>query len=91
MCGAGYELYFRPFDCADIDHLEKNFYALLEDIGCPDVFINCSYPRTQDWGRSLFKDVTLASYRENVDIHMNSYAWLAKNIAEAMSYHYKYH
>ena len=81
---AGYELYFRPFDCSDMDRIEKNFSALLEEFGCPDVFVNCSYPRTKDWGESSFKDIVLTSFRKNVDIHMNSYAWLARLVAESM-------
>jgi NAD(P)-dependent dehydrogenase (short-subunit alcohol dehydrogenase family) len=84
MCGAGYKLYFRPFDCSDMDQIGKNFSALLDEFGCPDVFINCSYPRAADWGKSSFRDITLASFRDNVDIHMNSYAWLARLVAEAM-------
>ena len=80
----GFDFDFRFFDCADMDHIEKNFLELLEEFGCPDVFINCSYPRTTDWGRSSFRDNTLKSYRENVDIHMNSYNWLAHLAAEEM-------
>jgi NAD(P)-dependent dehydrogenase (short-subunit alcohol dehydrogenase family) len=81
---AGYMAHFRPFDCAHMERLEKNFSGLLVEFGCPDVFINCSYPRTKDWGKSSFRKVTTTSFRKNVDIHMNSYAWLARLAAEAM-------
>lgn len=80
----GYGVYFKPFDCADMDLLEKNFAKLLQDTSTPHVFINCSYPRTKDWGKSSFRDISLDSFRKNVDIHMNSYAWLARLAAEAM-------
>lgn len=80
----GYEVHFRSFDCSDMENLGDNFSRQLDEFGTPDVFINCSYPRTDDWESSSFKDVTLASYRENVDIHMNSYAWLARMASEAM-------
>ena len=79
-----YNVKFIYFDCADMEHLEKNFSNLLKDFGILDIFINCSYPRTLEWGKSSFKDVTLTSFRNNVDIHMNSYAWLARMAAEAM-------
>jgi NAD(P)-dependent dehydrogenase (short-subunit alcohol dehydrogenase family) len=82
--GAGRDLTFQYFDCADIEHIEKNFSALLQKFGCPAVFINCSYPRTEDWSGNSFRDITLESFRKNVDIHMNSYAWLARLAAEAM-------
>lgn len=77
-------LHFKHFDSANIEKCEDQFATLLENYNCPDVFINCSYPRTKDWGSSSFRDVTLKSFRENVDVHMNSYAWLARLAAEAM-------
>jgi len=82
--GKGYNVTFQSFDCADMKQIENNFSALIRENSCPDIFINCSYPRTKDWGNSLFKEVTLESFRENVDIHMNSYAWLGRLVAESM-------
>ena len=84
MLNYGHKLFFKPFDCADLEKLEWNFSRLIQEIGCPDIFINCSYPWTKDWGKSAFKDVTLVSFRQNVDIHMNSFAWLAHLTAKAM-------
>ena len=81
----GYEVTCRYFDCSAVAQLDKNFSHLLDEFGCPDVFINCSYPRTKDWGNSSFKDITLKSFRKNVDIHMNSYVWFARLVAEAMT------
>jgi NAD(P)-dependent dehydrogenase (short-subunit alcohol dehydrogenase family) len=79
-----YNIHFRQLDCIDMERHEQNFTTLLNEFGCPNVFINCSYPRTLDWSKNTFKGVTLASFRENVDIHMNSYSWLARLAAEAM-------
>ena len=84
MSKKGYNINFKSFDCADMNNIENFFSILLKDNKVPDVFINCSYPRTEDWGSSSFKDITLESFRKNVDIHMNSYAWLARLAAEAM-------
>ena len=84
LTAAGYDLIFCPFDCAEVDKLENKFSKLLDKYGCPDIYINCSYPRTTDWGKSSFKDIKLESFQKNVDIHMNSYAWLARLVAEAM-------
>ena len=81
---AGHEAYFGKFDCSDMKNLETKFSNLLNEYGLPDVFINCSYPRTIDWGRSSFKEVTLSSFRQNVDFHMNSHSWLIRLVAEAM-------
>ena len=81
---AGHDIHFRFFDCGDMEHQDRNFSNLLDELGSPNIFINCSYPRTGDWGESSFRGITLTSFRENVDIHMNSYAWLARLTAEAM-------
>ena len=79
-----YHIEFELFDCADMKRIETHFVNLIATHGCPDIFINCSYPRTKDWSKSSFTTVTLKSFRENVDIHMNSYAWLARLAGEAM-------
>jgi len=84
MRETGHELIFRSFDCMEMDLLEKNFSDLLNEFLCPDVFVNCSYPQTMEWGKGSFPEVTFTSFRENVDYHMNSFAWLARLVAEKM-------
>ena len=81
---AGFRAQYQVFDCAALEQLDDVFSGLVDESGAPDVFINCSYPRTSDWGASSFKDITMKSFRKNVDMHMNSYAWLARLAAEAM-------
>ena len=80
----GFEADYKNFDCSNMANLDTNFSMVIDEFGCPDVFINCSYPRTDDWGKSSFRNITLESFQNNVDIHMNSYAWLARLTAEAM-------
>ena len=84
LSAIGLKASFMIFDCADMKNLESSFSNVQDKFGTPDVFINGSYPRTDDWGMSSFREVALESFRENVDIHMNSYAWLARLAAEAM-------
>ncbi len=80
----GYNAKYRFFNCADMENLEKDFSRCLNEFKKPDIFINCSYPRTKDWAKSSFAEIKLSSFRRNVDIHMNSYAWLARLVAEEM-------
>ena len=75
---------YEKFDCSKLKILEKNFNRIVKKLGCPDVFINCSYPRTSDWSQCSFNKITLKRMVKNVEIHMNSYAWLAKIVAEKM-------
>lgn len=83
--GEGRSLTYRLFDCANMANLDDGFDQILHDFNSPDVFINCSYPRTTDWDKASFKDVSLESFRKNVDIHLNSYGWLARLAAESMA------
>ena len=80
----GHNAIFKSFNCEDIDNLEEIFSRLLDEFGPIEIFINCSYPRTNDWLDSSFSNITFDSLRKNVDIHMNTYAWLARLAAENM-------
>jgi len=75
---------YEKFDCSKLINLEKNFNKIIKKLGCPDVFINCSYPRTNDWNQCSFNKITLKRMAKNIEIHMNSHAWLAKIVAEKM-------
>ena len=75
---------YEKFDCSKLKSLEKNFNRIIKKLGCPDVLINCSYPRTNDWNECSFSKITLKRMRKNVEIHMNSYAWISKIVAEKM-------
>jgi len=75
---------YEKLDCSKLKSLEKNFNRIIKKFGCPDVFINCSYPRTKDWNQSSFNKITLKRMSKNIEIHMNSYAWIAKIVAEKM-------
>jgi NAD(P)-dependent dehydrogenase (short-subunit alcohol dehydrogenase family) len=85
----GYKASYENFDCSDLENMDINFSALLDKYGPFDIFVNCSYPRTKDWAQNSFSNISLKSYRKNVDIHMNSYAWLAKLAADSMKLHRK--
>ena len=76
---------FEKFDCSRTNNLKKSFDQIIKKYKCPDIFINCSYPRTHDWSDNSFSKINMQSYKRNLDIHLNSYAWLAKFVAEEMS------
>ena len=79
-----FDLTFQKFDCSDLKNQNINFKKIIDKYKTPDVFINCSYPHTNDWAKSSFKDITIESFRKNIDIQLNSYAWLARLTAESM-------
>ena len=75
---------YEKFDCSKLKTLDKNFNKIVKKLGCPDVFINCSYPRTKDWDQCSFSEITAKRMSKNIEIHMNSHAWLAKICADKM-------
>lgn len=75
---------FEEFDCSKHDDLDSQFINLLQKYGCPNIYINCSYPRTSEWRQSSFESIELKTLRDNIDLHLNTYIWIARLAAEAM-------
>ena len=75
---------FQKFDCSSLNNIETALNDVIDEFGCPDIFINCSYPRTEDWAKGSFKDIELNTLKDNIEIHLDSYAWLARTVAESM-------
>ena len=75
---------FVQIDSDEVEAAGLVFSEAVDKFGCPDVFINCSYPRTDDWASNSFEKISLESMRKNIDIHLNSYIWLAKMAADYM-------
>ena len=67
-----FDVYFHNFDVTDINFLEVNLQELIDQYGTPDIFINCSYPRTSDWIKNTFSEASYNSYSNNIKIHLNS-------------------
>ena len=75
---------FIKANIANTKIINTNFNRYIKNFGCPDIFVNCSYPITKDWAKSSFKKNTLKSLRKNIDIHLNSYTWWGHKICEQM-------
>jgi NAD(P)-dependent dehydrogenase (short-subunit alcohol dehydrogenase family) len=56
---------------------------ILSTHGRIDGWINNAYPRTKDWGNKL-EDVSIESWRLNVDMHLNGYFLCCKLVLEQM-------
>ena len=48
---------FYRLDLRNSNKIEKIFFKAIQKHGCPDVFINCSYPVYGEWHKASFKDV----------------------------------
>lgn len=57
--------------------------AVLEKYHRIDGLVNSGYPRTKDWG-TRFEDISIESWRKNVDWQMNSCFLLCQKVLEVM-------
>lgn len=66
---------------------EKSIIELINSVvkkhGRIDGLVNNAYPRTKDWGNK-FEDVTLDSWRKNVDMQMNSVFFICQKVLAVM-------
>lgn len=73
------------FDAALLDDLPARLAALEAGHGPADIWINCAYPRTDDWGQSRQEPLDAAGWRANVDLQMNGFCLIAGHVAAAMA------
>lgn len=71
---------FLKFDITKVKELKKNIKVLFEKFKTIDIWVNTAYPRTKDWGNKL-EDVAPESWQRNVDMHMNSYCLMTKEVS----------
>lgn len=74
---------FYYFDITDLENLEMNVNKIADHLDGLDAWVNASYPRTPDYGVKV-EDISLESWKKNVDMQLNSYALSSKYAAEHM-------
>lgn len=79
----GYDAQYEHFDVTDLEQCRGKIEALAASYGSIDVWVNNAYPRTKDWGNTV-ENLEITSWRKNIDMHLNSYSWLSKEVALLM-------
>ena len=74
---------FRAADASDVDGV-AGLVAELDGHAATDIWVNCHYPRTDDWAASEDK-FSASSWRRNVDMHLTSYCVFSSEIARRMA------
>ncbi len=77
------DINFKEFDITNFKTYEETLKQIEKDYGKIQIWINTAYPRTKDWANRL-EDIKSGSWQENVDMHMNSYCLLTRDVAENM-------
>lgn len=67
------------FDVTDENAVKNGLAEIFAHYGRIDGLANCAYPRTADWGNKL-EDVTIASWRQNVDMQLNAVFWTTQEV-----------
>ena len=75
---------YVKFDCTSLLDMESVLKKIFKKNGKPDIFINCSYPVSKSWSKSYIDNIDYNLYKENVELHLNSYVWIAKIVAKVM-------
>lgn len=76
-------VYFELFDGTDLDNTDKALEDLYLKYGRIDIWVNTFYPRTSDWGKKV-EDLSISSWRKNVDMHLNGYSWISRKVCLLM-------
>lgn len=74
---------FKKLNITSIKSINGLIKAATSKFGRVDVWINCAYPRTSDWGTE-FDDISHDSLAKNIDMHMNGYFLCCQTIAKHM-------
>ncbi len=72
---------FHKFDYTKKD-ISKTYKKIVKIFGLPDIFINCSYPKTKDWVENSFTNIKISSLKKNIDNQLVSSSFLIREVAE---------
>tara|TARA_B100000989_G_C19440464_1_gene427085 strand:+ start:187 stop:990 length:804 start_codon:yes stop_codon:yes gene_type:complete len=78
-------IFFEKFDCTKLNNIEQSIIKIIKKNGCPNIFINASYPFTKNWNKNTFKDIKLKYYLDEITSQLNSSIWTSHVIAKFMS------
>lgn len=70
-------------DITSENSVESLINVVLTKYGRIDGLVNNAYPRTKDWGNK-FEDISLDSWRKNVDMQMNSVFMISQKVLVIM-------
>jgi NAD(P)-dependent dehydrogenase (short-subunit alcohol dehydrogenase family) len=71
-------------DITDSSSVDRALEIVFKKYKKIDGLINNAYPRTKDWGNK-FEDISLGSWKQNVDWQLNSYFYLTQKVALEMA------
>ena len=77
-------LSFEFIDLEKLNSIEKKLKNIIKKYGVPDSLINSSYPTSKNWFNSNLDKIKIDTFTENMNIHLGSFFWSAKIMADFM-------
>ena len=77
---------FFRLDISSPESIESGIETIAENYKKIDVWVNCGFPRTADWGKFV-DDIEFDDWNDNVRMHLGGYFWASKRILEHMKVH----
>ena len=78
-----FDISFIKFDITDLRKNKDKISKIFNEYGPIHIWVNAAYPKTDDWATKL-EDINVESWRKNVDMHMNSFCLISRDVAELM-------
>ena len=78
------EFEYYKINYFDDKNFDKDLNKIFKKFQTPDIFVNCSYPKTKKWKYNSFKEIKLEELKKNINLHLISFCWFAKQIADQM-------
>jgi len=75
---------FKKLMINKIAKLEVDLKKILNSFGCPDIMINCSYPKSVKWKYASFDKIDNKEISKNTELHQNSYTLISILVAKLM-------
>ena len=83
ICENGFDAKAVFIDITSENNVENTIHNIIREKDKIDVWVNCAYPRTNDWGNKL-EDIKFDSWRKNVDMHLNGYFLCCQKVFQVM-------
>ncbi len=71
------------YDITNEEEIDSLLAEVMTTYGRIDGLVNLAYPRTKDWGLK-FEDIPLNSWKDNVDMQMNSVFYICQQVMKIM-------
>ena len=78
------KIYYENFDSTNVENMEETLNVLEKKFGKVDVWVNASYPRTENWSKKNLKSQDFF-WKENIKLHLNSFCLWSNVVAKKMS------